>query len=707
MITNKAMACFQLIITAICATVFGGSAAAMTTNATLNGLSIDIDSDSGSILAMSYPGVGTMLQASPGENSIIDLAYPVEKFEALRLASRYSSGASIAKTNKTVTVKITRLGASRKVLERPGDVSAVITFTADPDGRSVIATCEIENNSDTSVKQVIFPDLFGMIPFAGESGTEFRTAGFVSTPFTDLQNDEGRRSVQFCMDYAACSENYAIGGMINPMWLRWFNIGGYKGGLSMFPKRWGWDPQYTVRIHHSESEQKLRLLCVHSVDIKPGEKWNSGEFVITPHMNAWAKGIEPYANFVKEHWKRKYPVPKHVREGIGFRNIQMSRDWPDDPQDAIWKISDIPAIAQEAKDHGLDELVLWSWQEGFRLPLPEPISSLGTEQDLLNANAACKKIGVNLVPFISVVQARQSTAAKYGLSVPESGGWAYHYDAIPRFQPPYMTNGVSVGVDVNNEVWKKEVIESTRRLVDIGLPSLSWDQVWNPSSTQNMYGLIEQIVDYAKKKDPESTFSGEELFNMELDSQWLDYTWNWGGYRDCRAFTSVFPAPRINCCVSSSDSKAKHAFADNMYLAVFPRKPNLPNGSDWIKNWPELSAGLKQCAKLKKQFSRYFTDGRFIGDCILTERCPNVHVSAYILGDRVLVLLLNDSQDQSYSWHYDLAPWINKRLHSCEVKSYDTNGNFIATENIPIDTKSLTVSKSKNNDFAIYEFICK
>src|SRR5438067_12240988 len=105
----------------------------------------------------------------------------------------------------------------------------------------------------------------------------------------------------------------------------------------------------------------------------------------------------------------------------------------------------------------------------------------------------------------------------------------------------------------------------------------------------NLQPLTQQFRGIARAKDPESVFMGEELWNMELDAPLLDYTWDWGTYRDIRPFTSVFPAPRVNCVITASVLNAKKAFADNLYLNLFPRKAESINGSDYLKNWPELS----------------------------------------------------------------------------------------------------------------------
>src|SRR5690348_14692787 len=73
--------------------------------ALLNGLTITLDQDTGGILKLQYDGPGTMLESSPQRAGMIDLAYPAERFEPLRLASRFSHEAKISHEKDSVTVE--------------------------------------------------------------------------------------------------------------------------------------------------------------------------------------------------------------------------------------------------------------------------------------------------------------------------------------------------------------------------------------------------------------------------------------------------------------------------------------------------------------------------------------------------------------------------------------------------------------------------
>ena len=679
--------------------------AAKTVDATLNGLSISIDADTGSILRMEYPGPGVMLDSSVERGSAIDVAYPIPKFEALRAASRYSRGAQITKSDNSVVIHWDKLGLSRSNFDTFGDVSATVRLTAAEDGKSVVMSCEVANNSSNPVRQVIFPDLAGLTPFAGVDKTAFRCAGFSSLPFRDLPLNEGTRSMCYMTNEGSQAAQYTAGGMANPMILRWLDLGGLGGGISLFPKRWGWDPQVGTRLQLSETDSTLRLLCMHDLNLKQGEKWQSGDFVLTPHAGGWAKGIEPYRAWVKHNYKSEYPVPKHVREGLGYRTLWMCQNNPEDPQDAIFKFKDLQKLAKESKEHGLDEMVMWNWNRFFILPLPGPQAHLGTEKEMVDAIKRCKEMGVNVAPFVSVLQANPESAARYGVKIGDNNGWTYHTEMIPRWNPPYATAFSCVQIGPGNKMWQDDVYEGCKHLIDIGISSVSWDQYWSTSDpAPNMNTLSSRIRAYAKKQDPESTFSGEELWNLEIDSEFLDYTWGWGGYRDIRPLTSVLPTPRINPCISSEPMSVKMAFADNMYLNILPRKKEMPNGSDYISNYPDFSKALKQCAKLRKQFLDYFTEGKLIGECILDQPCAS-HVSAYVLPDKVMMIVVNRGGEGQVAFGTDLGQWLASKSGSYTVKSYDEDGKLLGTSTIPNGKWASQTAKLASGGIAVYEFV--
>src|SRR5215472_13249022 len=96
-------------------------------SATLNGLKIVLDDRTGAILRLEYPRVGKILETEPAEAGLVDVAYPLAKFEPLRLAARHSKGAKIERDADRIVIRINELGPSRANFAIDGNVAATVT----------------------------------------------------------------------------------------------------------------------------------------------------------------------------------------------------------------------------------------------------------------------------------------------------------------------------------------------------------------------------------------------------------------------------------------------------------------------------------------------------------------------------------------------------------------------------------------------------
>ena len=402
--------------------------------------------------------------------------------------------------------------------------------------------------------------------------------------------------------------------------------------------------------------------------------------------------------------KRMVPLPDHVRKGMGFRTLWMCQAQPFDPQDANFTFGDLPRLAQESKEHGLDEMVLWFTQDFFEVPLPPFFQHLGGEAELVKAVAECKKIGVNVALFISVKLLNRKSAGKYGVKIPPEGthfsNFSYHPEFIPRFAPPYSDYYRVGGVSLSNPLWRSDLLASCRRLSDIGISSISWDLFSVSVAT-----IGREIRTNARQHDAESTFSGEDVESLEFASEYLDYTWNWKGERDTQPLVNAFPAPRFNYNVDASPLDVKRCFARSQFLNVQPRKPDGVNGSDWIKNHPELSRALKQCTKLHAQFLTYFVDGTPIGDCILSRPCRAAQVCAYVLPDKVLIIVLNTGAKGEFPLACNLRPWLESASGRYLVKSFDGAGRMRGSFKNQEAGCALTTGVLDGLDIALFEIL--
>jgi hypothetical protein len=93
--------------------LFGAATAgASVVKVRLNNLELGIDSESGSIVTIDSPNTGTLLQAVPESAGLLDLAYPVDSFAGMRLASRFSKAKVTQPRADAIDIEWEQLGAS-------------------------------------------------------------------------------------------------------------------------------------------------------------------------------------------------------------------------------------------------------------------------------------------------------------------------------------------------------------------------------------------------------------------------------------------------------------------------------------------------------------------------------------------------------------------------------------------------------------------
>jgi hypothetical protein len=79
-----------------------------------------------------------------------------------------------------------------------------------------------------------------------------------------------------------------------------------------------------------------------------------------------------------------HEVPKRVREGLGYLSIWMSDAHETVPELAAMRYKDLPGIARDAKEHGIDEMAVWRWCHHLEMPIPHR-KVLGTAEEWVQA----------------------------------------------------------------------------------------------------------------------------------------------------------------------------------------------------------------------------------------------------------------------------------------------------------------------------------
>ena len=678
----------------------------------LNGLEIGIDEKNGGIVSLRYPGVGEILATEPDAAGLLDLAFPLASYVPMRLATRFSR-AVIEENGPTLTISWPELGPSRThVSLPPGSASARVTLTAAPDGRSVVLRCRIENKFQQPLPQILFPDFFGLRAVSAPETTKLTMARGAVTPFT--QRSKSRHHTAFWPVDSGWHIYEATAYSYGPNVMNWLDYGSLCGGFSLFQKKWR-DRDYRrpdILTYVSERQpDRVRLACWQPGRVGAGETWESPEYVLTPHEGGWAKGIETYRTYVREV-NPPHEIPKRVREGLGYLSIWMSDAHETIPELAAMRYKDLTGIAQDTKEHGIDEMAVWRWCHHLEMPIPHR-KVLGTAEEWVQAVKDCRAMDVNIAAALGIHLLHHTQLARYGVAYTARNAWNFHRDLIPNFNPAYLKglplDHAGQTVPPSNPVWQEDVEKSLAEWIDRGVASFTWDVFGGggpdgalSSRYEDNVGLIDVIKRVrarARKVDPESTFNAEtnSISGLEWDGEVLDYTWNWISdqfkeghlttttyveYIEAAPILNVLRSPRVNYNIESSPLAVKKGFADGAYLNFLLRKPDGENGSAILGEKPALSPVVKQMAARRKQFLPYFTEGVPVGDCILAESSP-LFVRGHVHNNRAFVVVLNDGDGpRAVDLSLNLPLWLTGDAH--RVSRYDADGRLMSEGTIAV-----------------------
>jgi hypothetical protein len=621
----------------------------------LNGTAFDFNDTTGELISLSTPSGRVLISNGHG---LFDLAVPVKyDYEILRMKPNFMNAGKVdfEYGEGTLRVNYRLLGLNmiprEDIPQIAGGVEAELTLSECPDGRSVSMRLTVRNNCDAEVRQVIFPDFNGLDPVSSPAETRFTTLGFTSRPFTELADNPDTRTGFFGVNPMVTGVIEHSGGYFGSrnMIGRWYDYGSLEGGYSLFHKWWGFGPdnmntmsdEYYVKL--DQNTIKLRIGGIHYVNIPRGGVYQSQEYIFTPHEGGWINGIGPYKDWVNANKKRVAPPSEKVTKALGYRTIWACEQYPKDTDSVKYRYEDLPKVAADMLEHGLIDMSAWGL---FDMVLPlEPghfPHSMGGFEDFKKAAAACRAMGIDIVPFVSFVSIWRETCPRYGLQIgPAQAGWSENLKGLPMFQTPYMERYCCQVIDQSNKLWQSDVMAALRFLRDeAGTPSIGWDQYIG----NNVEGGVRDIIDAYTRETravyPDSTISSESTFNYEADINALDYTWDWEywpGTGDCRPYINVVKTTRPNINIDANPEHVKLCFMDNVFMNVYPSRPGDINGSAYIYEYPELSAALKRAAAWRKKYLEFFTDGEIIGDCVLARDAVGARVTAYRLRDRYLI----------------------------------------------------------------------
>jgi len=501
-------------------------------------------------------------------------------------------------------------------------VEARVNVDLPPDSPEAIFTLWLRNCGDHRFHEVRFPWVGGWTGLAGRGkdrglcgcapvelypGTReilsYNLAGYhrrryyvyncqMMLPFMDVSGPDSGLS------YICYQERPRLGGMVVE------NLDREPDGLSL---SWSW---------------------VHFPFTRPGQSWHSPPVGIGTHRGDWHATADRYRAWAQGWWHPP-PTPKRLRTSIGFQTIQ-SRGFDGTP---FHRFRDIPQLAKEGLDFGVEDLCIWDPIAGVYLRPDEgdfweefdPSESL---EDLRAALARAEEMGVNVSTLVNfrLIRGNSELYRRIGeemvrrtvFGTPGSEEWSnFSYKhASPR--TGYLSRDGRV-LCQKSRAFRERALSIVRQTLRLGFTSLFIDQTFegspcfsethghdSPDDTHE--AALEWAAEAARivrNGGPESYVMGEitDIFGMAH----VNLIWNWSWSSMAPEVVRYTLPETLHCWVVDHQPEVlNRAFAMGFLAALTTGQAEMS-----LRAYPDFGRHVAQLSELRKRCADYVALARF------------------------------------------------------------------------------------------------
>ena len=435
--------------------------------------------------------------------------------------------------------------------DRLGNLEIEVKQTIRLVGARIEFSYQIHNNSSAVIESYTYPRLRGLRPPAGEHHMNQLSWGYSSMDAVRIWPDFQNRVGYYGFDFPA-QERY-LGTQAQFCLITSDTRGIYVGYHDTAQKQvvqlcFSLVPGYVESIHSSAlGEGKLGDSAI-SIDpnylcfIQPGNRQESEALVLQPYIGDWHDGVDVYKEW-RRTWFKPPRMPQWLREVHSWQQIQINS-----AEDRLeFPYNDLPRKAEACKRWGVKAIQLTGWQTGGQdrnFPLHDTDPRLGTRQELKDAIAASRKMGVEIVLFNKYKWADITSPAykaefqqyaiedPYGIPYPFHG---YNYDTPTQLAG--LNTRLGVGMCAASPLWRKRALVEFRKSVELGASGILYDECAaqvssycfsknhdHPYPCATYLGSVPLLEEFRTIVDGnEFVFAGESPFDIELLTYNMSY----------------------------------------------------------------------------------------------------------------------------------------------------------------------------------------
>lgn len=617
---------------------------------------IDIDTLTGEISAIVLDEPYTEFVRQPTGAGLLRIAAPLDHYASHFLELGTHGVPELAHDGWGIVLRYASLISGESTFP----VQVELRFR--PSDEGVVISASVYNGWTERLPQIIFPQLMNLEAVGDAEDTRVQLGRYQMKPFRKLtmRPDDAAwldRALQEFVPYADFKFN-----------MKWLDYGDQHRGLTLFSRNTRHAAQGILIQRVDRAVERVNLRWMHYPFVEPGETWESGEFVLMPHVGDWYAGARTYKRFTDKNYP--YNAPQRIRDALAVRSVWPAvRNAP-----PTIKISQLPEYAEELTDPelGITELILWHWwlKNGYPIFL-DP--RLGTEDEFREALRECEEMGVPIVLFVShhILRDTDETNPDWvhlnaGMQ-PVGNNWTYGRDFLPLFRLPFSGTHAMIQGSALSPGWRETGLSAYKHYLELGGKGIcfdvgrSWeDPNFNPAIDGRCDEEGEKLLEFAREARellhavcPDGTYSAEHVSDVNVPV--LDYTWEWFNGADianAAPFRYVFPQFRLNANVNEHPRGALYAFMEGALLNLIPGNMH----SYRLRDCPELVAILRQLTPLRRRFLPYFNEGqyRFVEGLTV----DGGEARLYTHGASILVIAINPSdQPTDVTVAIDPAVW--------------------------------------------------
>ncbi|MEI6518650.1 MAG: hypothetical protein WCO98_01185 [bacterium] len=527
--------------------------------------------------------------------------------------------------------KITRCGEKLDIefpeLRYHGEVTGVfITVHVNlPVGSSeALFSAEIRNESPYRVHEMWFPWLGGRRGKPGKSNDVITTSIRTEQDIYSRLYDAGVSTHTFGHHHLRFCEGPV---QMLPM----MDMSDENGGLSYI--KYEQRPSPHILVFESPLYERKDLCLTWSwatgVFIEPGQSWKSCEFGIGIHQSDWHDSADRFRKWLGGWWK-PCDTPKELRERIGLLHIHTHGF----SGECSHEFSELPAIANDAKKYGVDDLMIWDYtasvycrpDHGNFWEMP-----FAREQELKKALTAVRSSGSFVSAFVNwrLLSEYNDTWEQLKPLMQESlfGVGLFGFPCGTMDGGWYNDCGYEMGSHAaccGADEYKPYADKVLNRTFELGFDAIAVDQAseWNYclsrkhghsspwEAWERTYNWFAEVT-HATRTHNAAAYTIAEIPDL-YNTQHIDLWWNWG-WRDnmwanLPVFRYILPSMIPVWCIDENQRDViAESFALGSFMAIATR-----DMTGLLSDVPELAGQVKRLAKLRKDTASFVSHGQFV-----------------------------------------------------------------------------------------------